>query len=126
MPHVIIVRRRRTSATMTRTTHCLWPGCGAELAHDHDAAVCSCHVSSTYRLPHDPLATALVLHLIVAAYPDAVDLCGVLHCTAHELQAPLNRLRRAGYAILGARRGYVYELGLNGDQTRYGSARMKA
>lgn len=126
MPHVILVRRSRCSAPLTRQVHCLWPGCGAVLAHDHDAAVCDCHVSSTYRLPHDPLAAPLVLHLVVAAYPEAVDLCAVLHTTAHELQAPLNRLRRQGHRIYGARRGYVYELGLNGDRTRYGGGTMKA
>ena len=121
----VIVSRRRCSATITRTVTCLWPGCGADLAHDHPGPVCTCHVDAGYRLPHDAAAAPLVLHLVVAAYPNAVDLCGVLHCTSHELQAPINRLRRRGYHIAGARRGYVYELALSGDQTRRGCVRVR-
>lgn len=125
-PRVIVVKRRRGSAPLTRTVNCLWPGCGAELARDHPEPVCTCHINGAYRLPHDGQATNLLLHLLLAAYPRAVDLCGLLHCTAHELQAPLNRLRRQGHVISGARRGYVYEIAPYGDRGRRVVKKMKA
>lgn len=59
-----------------------------------------------------------MLHLLLAAYPDAVDLCAVLRATSREVQPVLNRLRRRGHVVDGARRGYVYVLPADGDRRR--------
>lgn len=115
-PQPIVARRGRQSSSLARRPVCLWPGCTTPLASDHDDPVCGCHVSSGYRVAHDGDARHLVLHLLLAAYPEAVDLCSVLRCTSHELQAPLNWLRRRGHCIAGARRGYRYELPASGDR----------
>lgn len=115
-PERIVVKRARASVMLSRQPVCLWPGCGAALAGDHDKPVCGCHVRSSYRLPHDKRAAALVLHLLLAAYPGAVDLCAVLHATSHELEPILKRLRRRGHLIRGARRGYVYGIEEDGDR----------
>jgi hypothetical protein len=109
VPQAIVVKRGRRSAPLSRTPTCLWPGCAAQLAHDHPEPVCGCHVGPTYNLCHDKQAAATVLHLLIAAYPAAVDLCAVLRCTSDELKGPLGLLRRRGHRICGARRGYVYE-----------------
>lgn len=108
-PESIVVKpaRRRRSARLLRAPQCIWPGCEARLAHDHDSPVCSWHVDP--RIPHHR-SDRLVLHLLLAAYPSAVDLCDVLRCTSHQLEPTLRRLRRRGHVIVGARRGYVYEL----------------
>ena len=123
----IVVKRGRRKSVLARPPSCLWPGCGATLAHDHDAPVCGCHVRPSYNLSHDKHAPATVLHLVLAAYPSAIDLCGVLRCTSHQLQAPLDLLRRRGHTISGARRGYVYEPAFpNGDRPRRGVRKVKA
>lgn len=126
-PRAIVVKRGRRSSLLTRTSACLWPGCRAALAHDHTAPVCGCHVKASYNLSHDKRAAWLVLHLLVAAYPEAVDLCGVLHCTSSQLEVRLRYLRRRGHHIVGARRGYVYEPAVeNGDRRHRGSRTVKA
>jgi hypothetical protein len=71
--------------------------------------VCGHHVKPTYRLPQDKRANALVLHLLLAAYPAAVDLCTVLRASSHEVEDRVKFLRRRGHGIAGARRGYVYQ-----------------
>ena len=126
-PVTIATQRPRRSAPLARPPRCLWPGCGARLAHDHGAQVCAHHVRPSYVIAHDRRAAAIVLHLLLAAFPDAVDLCGVLRCTSHELQAPVNLLRRRGHVITGARRGYVYELAMEVvTERRRGGPRMEA
>jgi hypothetical protein len=109
VPESIVVKpaRRRRSAAVLRAPQCIWPDCHAQLAHDHEGPICGCHVDR--RIPHHR-SDRLVLHLLLAAYPCAIDLCTVLHCSSHELEATLRRLKRRGHAIAGARRGYVYEL----------------
>ena len=112
-PRLIVVKRGRRSCTpLSRSPACLWPGCSARLASDHDAQVCACHVSAAYNPHHDPGLHLLILHLLTAAYPEAVDLCAVLHCTSGDLRAAIEWLRRRGVAIAGARRGYALELAL--------------
>lgn len=105
-PELLIVKRRRSSP-LARRPSCLWPGCGARLAADHDLPVCGCHRDP--RVPYHR-SDHLVLHLLLAAFPAAVDLCCVLRCTSHELEPTLKRLRRRGHVVAGARRGYVYEV----------------
>jgi hypothetical protein len=109
---LIVVKpaRSRRSAPLSRAPSCLWPGCNAHLAGDHSGPVCSCHAAPAKRIPHHR-SDRLVLHLLLSAYPEAVDLCAVLHCTSHELEPTLKRLRRRCHVIVGARRGYVYEVG---------------
>ena len=104
---VIKPARHRRSSPLSREPHCLWPGCGANLAHDHDGQVCGCHPDP--RIPYHR-DDRIVLHLLLAAYPEAADLCGILRCTHHEVQTTIRRLRRRGHVIEGARRGYVYEV----------------
>lgn len=105
-PQLLVVKRRR-SVPLARRRTCLWPGCNANLATDHDLPVCGCHRDA--RIPHHR-NDRLVLHLLFAAFPAAIDLCGVLRCTSHELEPTLKRLRRRGHVVAGARRGYVYEM----------------
>ena len=107
-PRALIIKRGRRSSLLTRTPTCLWPGCYAALAHDHAAPICGCHVKPTYNLSHDRSAENLVLHLLLAAYPDAVDLCGVLHCSSRKVERPIRCLRNVGHEIVGTHRGYVY------------------
>jgi hypothetical protein len=107
-PRAIIVKpARRRSCALTREPRCIWPGCGAVLARDHELPVCGCHLDP--RVPHHR-SDRLVLHLLLASFPCAVDLCMVLRCTSHELEPTLKRLRRRGHEIIGARRGYVYDV----------------
>lgn len=108
VPRAIVVKRRRASSPLTRVPVCIWPGCDAVLARDHPQPVCSCHAHGQRVYHHR--SDRLVLHLLIAAYPAAIDLCGVLRCTSHELEATLKRLRRKGHTISGVRRGYVYEV----------------
>lgn len=113
VPSVIPVKRPRRSSLLTRTPVCLWPGCGAALAHDHDRPVCGCHVSPRYNPRHDRDLAAKIRHIVLAAYPAAVDLCVVFRCSSGDLQAAiryLNRRRESlGGRIVGARRGYVFQ-----------------
>jgi hypothetical protein len=54
-----------------------------------------------------------VLHLLTAAYPAAIDLCAVLHCTSDEVKTIVRLLRRwlpEGCTVMGTGRGYVYEI----------------
>lgn len=92
-----------------RPQRCNWPGCRAVLAHDHGSPVCSCHVAR-YRLEHDRNGNELVLHLLLSAYPDAVDLTVVLHATPEAVKNRVRYLRRRGYAITGLAHGYRLEL----------------
>lgn len=107
---VIKPARRRRSASLTREPVCIWPGCDANLARDHDSPVCGCHVKSTYNPHHDPHLPELIQHLVTAAYPRAVDLCAVLRCVSDDIRPSLDYLRRREISIVGARRGYVLEL----------------
>lgn len=95
--------------TTTRPQRCTWPGCRAVLAHDNPSPVCSCHVAR-YRLEHDRNGNELVLHLLLSAYPDAVDLTVVLHATPEAVKNRVRYLRRRGYAITGLAHGYRLEL----------------
>lgn len=108
---------RRRSCSVTRTQTCIWPGCSARLAHDHALPVCSCHVAARYNPRHDPRVHQLVRHLVVAAYPEAVDLCAILRTDSHAVTDIVRYLNRRPESLLGcgrivgARRGYVLELG---------------
>lgn len=121
---------RRRSCPTTRTPVCLWPGCGARLATDHDRPVCDCHVAPGYNPRHDPRVHALVRHLVVAAYPEAVDLCAVLKATSRQVQDVVRYLNRRpeslGGVIVGARRGYVLELGEVAVRPRRLRSKVKA
>lgn len=108
-PRAIVVKRGRRSAAIARRPVCIWPGCNVRLASDHDDAVCAHHVAPGYNPRHDASLPGLLLHLVLAAYPDAVDLCGVLRCESHDIEAALKLLRRREWTIVGARRGYVYD-----------------
>lgn len=64
-----------------------------------------------YCLRADPQGTNLVLHLLLAAYPSAVDLCAALHTADHDaVKDRVRYLRRHGHRIRGLAKGYVYEI----------------
>lgn len=126
-PRAIVVKRGRRSAAIARRPVCLWPGCKVRLASDHDDPVCAHHVGPAYNPRHDAGLPTLIRHLVIAAYPDAVDLCAVLRCESHDLEAALKWLRRRDCKIIGARRGYVYELSpLSVDRPSRGRHTVKA
>lgn len=126
VPRGIVVKRGRRSAAIARRPVCLWPGCKVRLASDHDDPVCAHHVGPAYNPRHDAGLPALIRHLVIAAYPDAVDLCALLRCDRHDIEPCLRWLRRRGWTIVGARRGYVYEpVALNGDRLSRGRHTVK-
>jgi len=105
----VVVKPARPRARYLRSPRCIWPGCNAILAHDHDSPICSCHVTS-YNLAHDKDSADLVLHLLVAAYPFAVDLSSALRARPAVVKYRVQYLRRRGHTIAGCAHGYLYEL----------------
>jgi hypothetical protein len=109
-PTAIVAKHGRVHATYARRPRCLWPGCGAFLAHDHDSPICACHVAR-YNIRHDRDATWLISHLLHAAFPDAVDLCAVLRSSSDDVRCHVRKLRLRGVLIEGTwAGGYRLEL----------------
>lgn len=105
-----VVKAGKPRPRYTRPQRCIWPGCRAALSHDHDSPVCSCHLHG-YRLEHDPNASGLVLHLLIAAYPDALNLTALLGASKDVVRGRINWLRRRlpeGHAINSSPHGHGY------------------
>jgi hypothetical protein len=102
-----LIKSGKPRPRYTRPQRCIWPGCRATLSHDHDSPVCSCHLHG-YRLEHDRAGVRLVLHLLLAAYPDAIDLSELLGASPGVVKARVNYLRRRGHHVTGLHHGYAY------------------
>lgn len=113
-----VVKRVRQRPRYARPRVCLWPGCGAELSHDHHEPICSCHVVGNYTLQHDPRSHDLVLHLLVAAYPEAIDLTHILRTSGIAVRNCVAYWRRRHWPIRGSRAGHGYWLELGEDTSR--------
>jgi len=75
--------------------------CGAKVAHDNPACICTHH---RYEPAHDPHLDDKVLNVLSKAYPEAVRLCVVFGCERrHAFWDSICRLRRAGHDIEGLR-----------------------
>ena len=103
-----LIKSVKQRPCFARPQRCLWPGCRATLSHDHGSPVCSCHLHG-YRLEHDPNGHALILHLLQAAYPDAIDLTAMLGARASDVRDRVNYLRRRGWDVSGLAHGYRLE-----------------
>jgi len=136
-PQPIVVKPRKPRPQYTRAVRCLWPGCGARLAKDHLSPVCTCHLHR-YELKHDndEHAAWLVRHLLVAAYPDAIDISAVLRAHPDDVKRIMRRVRAKalmiGDRVTGLGRGYLYVVGSGKQpspcrpQTHIGARTVKA
>lgn len=122
-----VVKPAKTRPHYARPQKCIWPGCRALLPHDHASPICSCHTQG-YRLEHDPHASELVLHLLLAAYPDAINLTTVLGASKSAVLTRVRFLRRRGHAICGSPQGhgYWYEAQPNGCRRTAAPRTVKA
>lgn len=102
-----VVKPARTRPHYIRPQKCIWPGCRATLPHDHNRPICSCHTKH-YRLEHDPCANELVLHLLLAAFPDAINLTALLGAHKNTVRDRIYYLRRRGHVIGSSSHGHGY------------------
>ena len=115
-----IATSARRRPKYSRPQRCLWPSCGAVLPHDHPSPICSCHTEG-YRLEHDKHATELVLHLLLAAYPDAINLTAVLGASKNSVRDRIYYLRRRGHIIGSSPHGHGYWYEAPPNASRRGS-----
>ena len=119
----------RPRPPFARPQRCLWPGCRAVLPHDHDCPVCSCHLYG-YRLEHDPHANDLVLHMLLAAYPDALNLTKLLGARYIDVRTRVAYLRRhmggSCWTVKGSTKGHGYWVAqIENTSRRAGGARTQ-